>query len=209
MNLRLKAAKYVILDNILYKKGLDGTFLRCVDKPHQEALLKTFHNEACGGHFSSIVTMYKILRNYYYWLRMFWDAYAWVARYEKCKLFIGKPQLAVLPLRPVIIEAPFKQWGLDFVGPLNLVSSAGHTHILTVMDYFTKWVEAIPVKKTTSEIVCAFLKENIIIRFGVPQKIVTDNTSNFSSSELSLFCYDHGISLAHAFYYYLQGNGQA
>lgn len=59
-NLRLKATKYVISNNILYKKGLDGTFLRCVDKPHQEALLKTFHNKACGGHFSSTVTTYKI-----------------------------------------------------------------------------------------------------------------------------------------------------
>ncbi|XP_059077939.1 uncharacterized protein LOC131876533 [Cryptomeria japonica] len=46
-------------------------------------------------------------------------------------------------------------------------------------------------------------------KFGVPQKIVTDNASNFSSSKLSLFCYDHGISLAHAFDYYPQGNGQA
>lgn len=72
-NLRLKAAKYIISNNILYKKGLDGT---CVDKPHQEALLKTFHNEACGGHFSSTVTAYKILRNYYYWPGMFKDAYA-------------------------------------------------------------------------------------------------------------------------------------
>ncbi|XP_057814019.1 uncharacterized protein LOC131027940 [Cryptomeria japonica] len=139
---------------------------------------------------------------------MFRDAYAWVARCEKCKLFTGKPQLVASPLRPVVIEEPFKQWGLDFIGPLNLVSSTGHTHILTAMDYFTKWVEAIPVKKTTSEIVCTFLKDNILIRFGVPQKIVTNNESNFSSSELSLFCYDHGISLAHASDYYPRGNGQ-
>ncbi|XP_059073216.1 uncharacterized protein LOC131874026 [Cryptomeria japonica] len=140
---------------------------------------------------------------------MFWDAYAWVARCEKCKLFTGKPQLAALPLRPVVIEELFKQGGLDFIGPLNPISSAGHTHILTTMDYCTKWVEAIPVKKTTSEIVCAFLKDNILVRFGVPQKIVTDNASNFSSSELSLFCSDHKISLAHASDYYPQGNGQA
>lgn len=59
-NLRLKVAKYVIFGDVLYKKGLDGTFLHCIDKEHQEALLKTFHNEACGKHFSSTVTTYKI-----------------------------------------------------------------------------------------------------------------------------------------------------
>lgn len=64
-NMRLKASKYVIFDDVLYKKGLDGTFLRCVDKLLQESLLKTFHDEACGGQFSSTVTAYKILRNCY------------------------------------------------------------------------------------------------------------------------------------------------
>lgn len=97
-NLRLKAAKYVIFNDVLYKRGLDGTFLRCIDKSLQESLLKTFHDEAYGGHFSSTVTAYKISRNYYDWLGMFRDAYAWVARCEKCKLFIGKPQLTTLPL---------------------------------------------------------------------------------------------------------------
>lgn len=133
---------------------------------------------------------------------MFRDAYAWVERCEKCKLFTGKPQLAALPLRPIVIEEPFKQWGLDFIGTLNPTSSTGHTHILVAIDYFTKWVEAIPVKKTTSEVVCVFLKDNILVRFGIPLKIVIDNASNFSSSELVLFSYDHGISLVHASDYY-------
>lgn len=75
-NLRLKATKYVIFNDILYKRGLDGTFVRCVDKSLQESLLKTFHDKACGGHFSSTVTAYKILRNYYYWPGMFREAYA-------------------------------------------------------------------------------------------------------------------------------------
>lgn len=106
---RLKAAKYVIFDDVRYKKGLDGTFLRCVDNLLQESLLKTFHDEASGHHFSSTVTTYKILRNYYYWPSMFKDAYAWVAKCEKYKLFIGKPQLAALPLRLIVIGEPFKQ----------------------------------------------------------------------------------------------------
>ena len=59
--LKLKEDKFVIVDDILYKKGLDGMFLHCVDKGHQEKLLQVFHNEAHGGHYSSIVTTFKIL----------------------------------------------------------------------------------------------------------------------------------------------------
>ena len=50
-SLQLKAAKFVIVDDVLYKRGLDGMFLRCVDVNQQEKLLITFHNEAYGGHF--------------------------------------------------------------------------------------------------------------------------------------------------------------
>ncbi|KAH9296738.1 hypothetical protein KI387_044766, partial [Taxus chinensis] len=137
------------------------------------------------------------------------DASKWVGKCEACQTFVGRPKLAALPLKPVVIDEPFQQWGLDFIGTLNPNSSARNTHLLTTIDYFTKWVETIPIKSTTSEVVCNFIKENILIRFGVPNKIVTDNDSIFSSSEMMDFCYGYGISLSHSSEYYPQGNGQA
>lgn len=83
-------------------------FLRCVDTNQQNKLLRTFHDGACGGHFSSTVTAFKILRSSYYWSGMFKVSYHWVRNCEKCQLFTGKPQLATLPLKLVIIEEPFK-----------------------------------------------------------------------------------------------------
>jgi transposase InsO family protein len=89
------------------------------------------------------------------------------------------------------------------------MSSTGHVYILTATDYFTKWVEAIPTKKANAQVTCEFLMNHIIVRFGIPMKIVSDNASYFSSEEISMFCYDHGITLAHASDYFPQGNGQA
>lgn len=109
----------------------------------------------------------------------------------------------------MIIDEPFKQWGIDFVGPLNPPSSVGHVYILIATDYFTKWVEAFPTKKVNSQLVCEFLLNYIFVRFGVPIKIVADNATYFSSEEISAFCYEHGISLAHSSNYFPQGNGQA
>ena len=93
--------------------------LRCVDEVQQKQLLKIFNEETCGGHNSSSITAFKILRNCFYWPDMFWDAYLYVKECEKCKLFIGKPQLATPPLRPVVSDEPFKQWGIDFIRPIN------------------------------------------------------------------------------------------
>ena len=44
----------------------------------------------------------------------------------------------------VKVEAPFQQWGLDFIGEIHPQSSAQHRWILTTTNYFMKWVEAIP-----------------------------------------------------------------
>lgn len=67
-NLKLKATKYAIWNDVLYKRGLNDTFMWCVDKKQQQKLLKAFNDEACGGKFSSSLTTFKILRECYYWL---------------------------------------------------------------------------------------------------------------------------------------------
>lgn len=133
---------------------------------------------------------------------MFRDANEWVKKCDTCQQFKGKVQLATLPLKPVIIEEPFLLWVLDFIGPINPHSNANHTHILVATNYFTKWVEAVPVKQKTSEVVCDFIKQNILVRYGVPHKIVTNNATNFSSHEILAFCYKYGVILSHASDYY-------
>jgi hypothetical protein len=107
-----------------------------------------------------------------------------------------------------VVEAPFQQWGLDFIGKCKGNSSNGYSWILTTTNYFTKWVEAIPTKSMTTNVVMDFLEEKIIIGFGVPSKIVIDNSKAFCSTEMSSFYFKHGIILSHASNYYPQGNGQ-
>lgn len=100
-------------------------------------------------------------------------------------------------MRLVIIEGPFQQWGLDFIGPISPTSNTSHEYIITTTDYFTKWLEAKATKKTTFEVVCEFIKENILVKFGVPIKLVMDNASYFSSIEITNFCFEYGITVSH------------
>ena len=53
-------------------------------------------------------------------------------------------------------------------------------------------------KKENTQVTCEFLKNHILVRFGVPIKIVDDNDTYFSSREMSMFSYEHGITLADA-----------
>ena len=107
------------------------------------------------------------------------------------------------------MDAPFQQWGLDFIGEINPTSSGQHRCILTAIDYFTKWVEAVPTRQATDVVIIEFLLSNIMSRFGCPRKIVTDNVKAFTSSKLVKFCSDYIIILSHSTTYYPQGNGLA
>jgi hypothetical protein len=81
--------------------------------------------------------------------------------------------------------------------------------VLLATDYFTKWVEAIPLKKVTTENMVEFVKEHIIYRFGIPQTITTDEGAQFVSFEFREFAESMGIKLFNSSPYYAQANGQA
>ena len=58
-------------------------------------------------------------------------------------------------------------------------SSNGYTHILVVVDYVTKWVEAIPTSSADHNTSIKMLKEVIFPRFRVPRYLMTDGGSHF------------------------------
>jgi hypothetical protein len=66
-------------------------------------------------------------------------------------------------------------------------SSRGYTHILVAIDKFTKWIEYKPIASLTSAKAVEFIQE-IMFRFGIPNSIITDLRSNFTSSEFFDFC---------------------
>jgi len=183
--------------------------LTCVDDIESKKLISEFHSGFCGGHYAARTTAHKILRAGYYWPSIFSDVHKFVRTCQAYQLFTGKQKLATLPLQPVIVEAPFQHWGLDFIRKFHENYSNGYSWILTATDYFTKWVEAIPAKNTTEKVIMDFIENNIITRFRVPAKITTDNAKAFSSSEFSSFCFKYGIVLCHSSDYYPQGNGLA
>lgn len=45
-------------------------------------------------------------------------------------------------LHPIPVKSPWYHIGIDFVGPVT-TSHNGNRYILTISDYFTKWVEAV------------------------------------------------------------------
>ena len=116
-----------------------------------------FHSSTCGGHHYWKTTAHKILKAGYYWPVLFADVCTFVRACDQCQRFEGKQQLKSLPLRPVTVNGPFQQWDLDFIGEINPSSSGQHKWILVAIDYFTKWIEAVPTRNATHQVIMRFL----------------------------------------------------
>ena len=59
---------------------------------------------------------------------------------------------------------------------------------LRATDYFNKWIEAVPTRNATHQVIMIFLYENIFSRFGCPIRIVTDNAPAFKVGALIKMC---------------------
>lgn len=69
------------------------------------------------------------------------------------------------------------------VGPVHPLSKR-YIWILVSMEYFTNWVEVVPLRIATRGVVVNFIKDNIIARFWVPHRVISDNNTLFVNREV-------------------------
>ncbi|CAL9030631.1 unnamed protein product, partial [Prunus brigantina] len=121
----------------------------------------------------------------------------------------SKDEAPSVPMNPVVKPWPFRGWAMDLIGKIYPASNKQHCFIIVATDYFTKWVEAKPVKSTTSQEIIIFIEEQIIQRFGIPESITTDRGSSFISGEMLDMAEAFKFKLLQSTPYYAQANGQA
>jgi len=121
----------------------------------------------------------------------------------ECKPIFFKP-----PKTTKLIKAmqPFERLGIDIIGPKQL-SASKNRFILTVVDEYSRFPFAFPLKTITSEAVIGCLRQLFSI-FGIPGFIHTDRGSQFLSNEFEEFCHSSNISHSRTTPYHPNGNEQ-
>ncbi|RDX77004.1 Tf2-6, partial [Mucuna pruriens] len=145
-----------------------------------------------GKHYGSTWTVRKVLDCGLYWPTIFKDAYQFVSTCDKCQ----KDGMAItkrheMPQQPILFCEVFDVWGIDFMGPFPV--SNGYSYILLVVDYVSRWVEAIATKTNDAKVVVDFLKSNIFCRFGVPKALISDQGSHFYNRGMSSLLHKYGV----------------
>eukprot|EP00253_Pinus_taeda_P003411 PITA_03411 len=171
--IRLKSNNFVIIDDVLFRENYDSVLLRCLEKPEAQKVLQELHDGPARRHFGVDTTTHKIIHAGYYWPTLFRDTHEYVRKCRSCQVSGGRQRKPAFPLQPINIDQPFEQWGLDIIGEITPQSSKQHKYILTATDYFTKWVEEIPLKTTNSEGIIKFIDQFIITRITQKASIGT------------------------------------
>ena len=153
----------------------------CVPRAEQRRVLKAEHDEPVAGHLGRAKTLARLARKYF-WPGMLRTAAKYVRTCPSCQRFKTQQRAPAGKIHARNVEQPLGAVSVDLVGPLPR-STAGHTWLLVMQDRCTKWVELRPIRKATRRAVAETVRDQICLRHGCPDVIVTDNGRQFTSHE--------------------------
>lgn len=164
-------------DECLYSMGsfLEDEPKLVVPRSWRAQVLKEHHDVAQAGHLGITKTLRKVRQNFI-WPGLKRDVVKWVSSCKVCQEMKGKPGRA--PLQPIRSTYFNELLCSDVVGPLP-TTPEGNQYILTFIDHFSKWAEAVPVRDHTAATVCRVMVDTWICRYGTPTKFLTDQGAEF------------------------------
>ena len=170
----------------------------------RKPLFSVAHSLSYAGHLGVKKTTAKLV-NHFYWPNMGRDVTQWCRQCHECQVG-NRAKRAKAPLMPLpTIEEPWQRVAIDIVGPLQR-TDRGYRYILTIMDFGTRYPEAVPLKRIDAPTVCEELM-TVFTRFGFPQEILSDRGSNFTSKVTKALLEQIKVSHLKTSPYHPQSNG--
>ena len=180
-------AKFLTVNSILYREyqsphvdGNNPIQQVVLPKKLRSQVMKIAHESLLGGHQGIKKTSDRILMNFY-WPGIQGDISRYVQSCDICQRTFPKGRVQKVPLGDMpIIDTPFKRVAVDIVGPMEPRTARGNKYILTMVDFATRYPEAVPLKNIEAVTIADALVD-IFSRIGVPQEILSDRGSQFTS----------------------------
>ena len=105
--LKVQLTRYVLLNEVLYKRGFSQPYLRCLLPDEANYVLREVHEEACGNHSGARSLIHKVVRAGYYWPTIQADAKAYVKVCDQCQRFNNIPRQPSKYLTLMMAPWPF------------------------------------------------------------------------------------------------------
>jgi transposase InsO family protein len=175
---------------------------------HRDAILSMMHDSPFGGHFGVKRTLARLSARYY-WNTLLKDVTQWVASCPRCqqeKIQHRQQSARQGHIRPP--SRPFELLSADHIGPLPESPVDHFRHALIVIDHFTGWAIAIPTTTTTAGNTARALVEEVFLRYGYPQRLLSDRGSAFRNELMAAICKDSHVKALFTTAEHPQANGK-
>ena len=157
-----------------------------VPKKLRSAVMQQVHDSVLSGHLGAWKSTDRIL-SYFFWPDIHDDVTRFCQSCDICQKTVKKGSVQRVPVQQTpLIDTPFKRCTVDLIGPIHLPSEKGHRYILTLVDYATRYPEAVPLKEISSECVAEALMD-IYSRVGIPEGVISDQGRQFASDYMQEF----------------------
>ncbi|XP_062537880.1 uncharacterized protein K02A2.6-like [Armigeres subalbatus] len=148
-----------------------------------------------------IQRMKAIARSYVCWPSIDADITAHVKACSSCAAAAKSPPKSA-PLSWPKSTHTWQRVHIDYAGPIE------GDYFLLGIDSHSKWVEIVRTKSiTTSATIC--ILRSLFARLGMPETLVSDNGTQFTSAEFAQFCLENGVNHVTTAPFHPQSNGQA
>ncbi len=174
---------FAILKDRLYRVTQDAqskqdTTHLLVPKSRREMLFQAAHCNPMAGHLGQAATLNRLM-TCFFWPGIHENVHRWCAACRECQL-VNPPASPKAPLRPLpLMQVPFERIGMDLIGPLER-SARGHRFALVLVNYATRYPEAVALRNISAKSVAEALF-SMISRVGIPKEILTDQGTAFMS----------------------------
>ena len=180
-----------LIDGVLYRgwyshEGIFAKWQVVLPESLRKECVEVAHRGRTGGHLGPDRTS-KQVQQRAYWVAWSRDVRAFVRACPECACYTrtDAPHQGLMQVAPV--GEPWERVAMDITGP-HPVSKAGNRFILTVLDHFTKWTEAFPLRNHEAVTVARVLADQVFARFGIPRQLLSDRGAEFEGSLMKELC---------------------
>lgn len=198
---------YIMVDGILYRfcseqDSENGQLV--IPKSLRHEILQKYHSNPVSGHYGVDKTINRIAP-LFYWPGMRLEITNFVKSCDECKRYKPSSMKPIGLLQTLSSNKRFEIIAVDLFGPLPRTSE-GYQWILIVEDICSRWVELFALKEGTAENCALTLLNEVILRYGVPRRLHTDNGTQFISALMQKLTFCLGITQTFTPIYHPEAN---
>jgi len=154
--IKRNAARYTLVDGILFRHGFTHPILTCVSEDECTRIMAELHEGICGSHVGGRSLASKVIRTGFFWPTVREDCVRYAQHCKQCQMHADWHKASPEELRSIYSLWPFHTWEIYILGSFPLAIRQ-MKYLIVAIEYFTKWIEAEPVAQITAHKVQHFV----------------------------------------------------